>query len=132
PCSPSHLLAYPSLFRPHPCTRRHAPRDRAAPREAVRHACRGGRRAHRRPARTRRHRTRSMSKTYRLLNGDTLVVSVDMAEWETITFRARGFRRPDAATAAEVAAAIKKSGVITASVDKSGVVILQTRGRGGH
>jgi len=73
-----------------------------------------------------------MGKTYRRLNGETLVVSVDMAEWETITFRARDFRRPDAATAAEVAAAIKKSGVITASVDKSGVVILQTGGRGVH
>ena len=38
-----------------------------------------------------------MKKTYRLLNGDTLVVSVDMGAWQTLTFGARDFRRPDAA-----------------------------------
>lgn len=71
-------------------------------------------------------------KTYRLLNGDTLVVSVDMGAWETITFRARDFRKAEAATAAEVAAAIKKSGIISAATDKNGTVFLQTRGRGAH
>jgi hypothetical protein len=69
--------------------------------------------------------------TYPLKNGDVLVFSVDQGPWETIKFRSRDFKKKGAATAAEVAAVVKRSKSLHAVVD-AGALVLETAERGAH
>jgi hypothetical protein len=71
-------------------------------------------------------------KTYTIAEGDTLVVSVNNCAWETIAFAAADFQDSAAATAEELAALIKRSGILDAAVDQQGNLVLATPTGGGH
>jgi hypothetical protein len=67
---------------------------------------------------------------YALRDGQALVISVNDAAWETITFRTGDFARVEAATAAEVAEVVGRAGTVTATVDCDGRLVLATVSRG--
>jgi hypothetical protein len=67
---------------------------------------------------------------YALRDGLALVISVNDAAWETITVRTGDFARVEAATAAELAAVIDRAGIVTATVDRDGRLVLATVSRG--
>jgi hypothetical protein len=67
---------------------------------------------------------------YALRDGLALVVSVNDAAWETITFRTGDFARIEAATAAEVAEVVRRAGIVTATVDPDGQLVFETVSRG--
>lgn len=71
-------------------------------------------------------------KTYHLKDRDTLVISVNGAMWQTITFNAGDFKDPEAATAQELSEVINRSGELAASVNEQGVLVLATVTAGGH
>ena len=68
--------------------------------------------------------------SYALRDGLVLVLSVNDAAWETITFRAGDVASIGDATAAEVAAVIARAGTVTATVDPDGRLVLATAARG--
>jgi hypothetical protein len=69
-------------------------------------------------------------RTYPVTRGDVLVFSVDGGAWETITFRAGDFAQAGAATAAELAAAVNRSGSLAAFADEQEQLVLATAGGG--
>ena len=71
-------------------------------------------------------------KTYRLKDGDTLVLSVDGAMWQTITFHAADFKDVSEATAEELAEVINRSGELAAAADERGALVIATATAGGH
>jgi hypothetical protein len=71
-------------------------------------------------------------KTYPLQDGDTLVVSVNDTAWETIKLEKKDFDKIEAATAQELAAVLQASGIVGASVDAQGCLILAAPSPGGH
>ena len=70
--------------------------------------------------------------TYRLNDGDTLVLSVDGGAWETITFEAGEFADIREATAEEIAKIVDRSPLVTAAVNDGGALELATRTPGGQ
>ncbi|HEX8073059.1 MAG TPA: hypothetical protein VF546_24140 [Pyrinomonadaceae bacterium] len=70
--------------------------------------------------------------TYRLRDGDTFVFSVNGGAWEAVTFDAKDFKDPAAATAEELASVINRSGSLAASADAEGTLVLATASAGGH
>jgi hypothetical protein len=69
-------------------------------------------------------------RTYAVDKGDTLVFSVDGGAWETVTFKAADLAQPGAATAAELAAAVNRSGSLAAFADGEDQLVLATAGGG--
>jgi hypothetical protein len=65
--------------------------------------------------------------TYRLNDGDTLALSVDGGDWETISFNAAEFGDIREATAEEIAKIIDRSTSVTATVNEGGALELATR-----
>ena len=70
--------------------------------------------------------------TYRLNDGDVLVISVNGTRWETITFEAKDFQDIHAATAEELVTVLNRSGSLAAYVDEQGALTLATAAAGGH
>ncbi len=71
-------------------------------------------------------------KTYRIADGDTLVISVNNGAWEIITFKAQDFQDSQAATAEELVKVLNRSDDLAAYVDEEGSLVLATAIRGGH
>lgn len=69
-------------------------------------------------------------KTYSIPAGSKLVFSADMAPWQTVAFQGADFKDPVAATAAELAAALNRTGALACYSDPDGLLVLASVSRG--
>lgn len=72
-------------------------------------------------------------RTYAITDGDTLVLSVNGCAWQTLAFTARDFADAGAATAQELAEAVRRRARgVAATVEADGSLVLASEAQGGH